>query len=179
MRGLRRLSGGASRVTSAFELETPGRAARPLILQMDRGVSAQNGRVRMEGALLRAAAAAGVPVPGVVALGDARRRTMTTSASPGWWSERLEGETIPRKILRDDEWAGARARPDRPGAAGPWPPSTRSTRAPSTGWRRPTRWATPFRSSMRWARSGRRSSSACAGWPPTDPPDGPRVDRAR
>ena len=35
--GLRRLSGGASRVTSAFELEADGGAVRPLILQMDRG----------------------------------------------------------------------------------------------------------------------------------------------
>jgi Ser/Thr protein kinase RdoA (MazF antagonist) len=68
--GLRRLSGGASRVTSAFELETDDGPMRPLILQMDRGQSAQKGRVGMEAALLRAAAAAGVPVPAVVTLGD-------------------------------------------------------------------------------------------------------------
>jgi aminoglycoside phosphotransferase (APT) family kinase protein len=103
VRGLRRLSGGASRVTSAFELERPGRTTRPLILQMDRGVSAQRGRVRMEGALLRAAGAAGVPVPGVVALGEG------DDLGASWLVvERLEGETIPRKILRDGQWAGAR-----------------------------------------------------------------------
>src|SRR5271169_5748685 len=70
VRGLRRLSGGASRVTSAFELELAGGALRPLILQMDRGDGASDGgKVRMERALLEAASAAGVPVPAVVAMG--------------------------------------------------------------------------------------------------------------
>ena len=104
VRGLRRLSGGASRVTSAFELDTPDGAARPLIVQMDRSGGAPPGRVRMEGALLRAAAAAGVPVPAVVALGEG------DALGAGWLVvERLEGETIPRRVLRDDEWAAARA----------------------------------------------------------------------
>ena len=92
VRGLRRLSGGASRVTSAFELDTPDGAARPLIVQMDRSGGAPAGRVRMEGALLRAAAAAGVPVPAVVALGEG------DELGAGWLVvERLEGETIPRR----------------------------------------------------------------------------------
>ena len=104
VRGLRRLSGGASRVTSAFDLDTPDGAARPLILQMDRSGSAPRGRVRMEGALLRAAAAAGAPVPAVVAVGEG------DELGASWLVvERLDGETIPRKILRDDEWAAARA----------------------------------------------------------------------
>ena len=108
--GLRRLSGGASRVTSAFDLRTPDGGVRPLILQMDRGGSAPRGRARMEADLLRAAGAAGVPVPGVVALGE------RDELGASWLVvDRLEGETIPRKLLRDDEWAGARARPDRPG----------------------------------------------------------------
>ena len=34
---LRRLSGGASRITSAFDLETPTENRRPLILQQLRG----------------------------------------------------------------------------------------------------------------------------------------------
>jgi aminoglycoside phosphotransferase (APT) family kinase protein len=104
VRGLRRLSGGASRVTSAFDLQTAlGGGTRPLILQMDRGPS-QKGRVRMEGALLRAAAAAGVPVPAVVAVGDG------DELGSSWLVvERLDGETIPRRILRDEEWAAARA----------------------------------------------------------------------
>ena len=110
---LRRLSGGASRVTSAFELLTADGGTRPLILQMDRG-GAQKGRVRMEAALLRAAAAAGVPVPAVVALGDGSELGATWLVV-----QRLAGETIPRKILRDDEWAAARAGVDHPGRARP------------------------------------------------------------
>ncbi|MFZ0250051.1 MAG: phosphotransferase family protein, partial [Acidimicrobiales bacterium] len=100
--GLRRLSGGASRVTSAFDLHAQDGTTRPLILQMDRGPS-QQGRVRMEGALLRAAGAAGVPVPAVIALGE------RDELGASWLVvERLEGETIPRKILRDVEWETAR-----------------------------------------------------------------------
>jgi aminoglycoside phosphotransferase (APT) family kinase protein len=103
VRDLRRLSGGASRVTSAFELDADG-ATRPLILQMDRAQGAPKGRVPMEAALLRAAAAAGVPVPAVVALGDG------SELGAAWLVvERLDGETIPRKVLRDAEWAAARA----------------------------------------------------------------------
>jgi aminoglycoside phosphotransferase (APT) family kinase protein len=102
--GLRRLSGGASRVTSAFELHTPGAATRPLILQMVRGdQGTQGGKVPMERALLEAAGAAGVPVPAVVAMG------VGDELGADWLVvERLEGETIPRKILRDAEWEGTR-----------------------------------------------------------------------
>jgi aminoglycoside phosphotransferase (APT) family kinase protein len=100
---LRRLSGGASRVTSSFNLRV-GQSVRPLILQQDRGDGVtQGGRVRVEEALLRAALAAGVPVPEVVAVGEEDR------LGAGWLVvERMEGETIPRKILRDPEWAAAR-----------------------------------------------------------------------
>ena len=102
--GLHRLSGGASRVTSAFDLESEGGPTRRLILQMDRGEAVQKGRVRMEAALLRAAAVAGVPVPAVVTLDDG------SELGASWLVvERLEGETIPRRVLRDAEWAAARA----------------------------------------------------------------------
>ncbi len=101
--GLRRLSGGASRVTSAFDLETAG-GRRPLILQVERGRGPGQGRMHTERRLLDAALAGGVPVPRVVAMGEA------DEIGPAWLVvERLAGETIPRKILRDDEWAGARA----------------------------------------------------------------------
>jgi aminoglycoside phosphotransferase (APT) family kinase protein len=104
VRDLLRLSGGASRVTSAFELEVPGAAPRRLILQMDRGdLGAGGGKVPMERALLEAARAVGVPAPAVVAMG------VGDDLGADWLVvERLEGETIPRKILRDAEWAGAR-----------------------------------------------------------------------
>ncbi len=106
---LRRLSGGASRVTSAFDLEledSGGTSRRPLIVQTDRGDKAGPAeRVRMERALLSAAASAGVPVPSVVASGDGDH----DGVGAAWLVvERLEGETIPRKILRDPEWQAAR-----------------------------------------------------------------------
>jgi aminoglycoside phosphotransferase (APT) family kinase protein len=110
--GLRRLSGGASRITSAFDLAVPGPgASRALVLQRDRAkgpagadATTQAARVHLEGALLRAAQDNGVPVPEVVALGED-----DGLGAPWLVVEQLEGETIPRKILRDDEWAGARA----------------------------------------------------------------------
>ena len=105
--GLRRLSGGASRSTSAFDLVDAEGAVVPLIVQVDRGDGAQGAKVRTERALLEAAHAAGVPVPAVVAMGDGGG---DDPVGAGWLVvERLEGETIPRKILRDDEWAQARA----------------------------------------------------------------------
>jgi aminoglycoside phosphotransferase (APT) family kinase protein len=104
VQGLRRLSGGASRVTSAFDLD-----GRPLILQMDRGSAAAAdaaSKARLERVLLQAAGAAGVPVPEVMAGGDGEADGL---GAPWLVVERLEGETIARKILRDPEWATARA----------------------------------------------------------------------
>jgi aminoglycoside phosphotransferase (APT) family kinase protein len=108
---LRRLSGGASRLTSSFDLRADGGGAggggvQRLILQLDRGDGlAQGGRADAEAALLRAAHDAGVPVPSVVAVGDG----VDDGLGAGWLVvERLEGETIPRKILRDPEWSEAR-----------------------------------------------------------------------
>ncbi len=90
---LRRLSGGASRETWSFTAD-----GRALILRRDPPGSTKGG-MRMEAALLGAAAATGVPVPEVVAAGD-EWIVMT----------HVEGETIARKILRDDEFASARPR---------------------------------------------------------------------
>jgi aminoglycoside phosphotransferase (APT) family kinase protein len=104
---LRPLSGGASRLTSSFDLRVDGAApVRRLILQLDRGDGlTQGGRADAEAALLRAAHDAGVPVPSVVAVGDG----LDDGLGAGWLVvERLEGETIPRKILRDPEWSSAR-----------------------------------------------------------------------
>lgn len=106
---LRRLSGGASRITSAFDLEPAGAAGgggrRPLIVQIDRGDKASDGRVPMERPLLDAATVAGVPVPSVVASGDGGQ----DGVGAAWLVvDRLEGETIPRKILRDPQWQTAR-----------------------------------------------------------------------
>ncbi len=111
IRGLRRLSGGASRVTSAFDLEAGDGTARPLILQMDRsGGAPGRAKARMEQGLLEAAGRAGVPVPAVIAAPDWSADVGADPLGGAWLVvERLEGETIPRKILRDPEWAAARA----------------------------------------------------------------------
>ncbi|HZM53915.1 MAG TPA: phosphotransferase family protein, partial [Acidimicrobiales bacterium] len=101
---VRQLSGGASRVSSAFDLETPSGEVRALILQQVRGTGlAERSDIQVEASLLRAARGAGVPVPDVVAAGAA------DGLHPGWLVvERLEGETIPRRILRDEGFAVAR-----------------------------------------------------------------------
>ncbi|MBV8463655.1 MAG: phosphotransferase family protein, partial [Acidimicrobiales bacterium] len=108
--GLRRLSGGASRVTSSFDLETGTGGTRALILQMDRsGGAPGRAKARLEHALLHAATGAGVPVPAVVAAPDFDAPDGEDPLGGAWLVvERLEGETIPRKILRDPEYDGAR-----------------------------------------------------------------------
>jgi len=103
---LRRLSGGASRVTSAVDVAGADGTHRALVLQQRRGDGPTPAAgVAMEAALLRAAADAGVPVPAVVGAGA------SDGLDDGWLVvERLDGETIARKLLRDEAYAGARAR---------------------------------------------------------------------
>lgn len=85
IRDLRQLTGGASRETWAFDAD-----ARPLIYRRGAGV----GR---EAIALRAARRAGVPEPEVLAHAD------------DWLvMDRIEGETIARRILREDRFAGVR-----------------------------------------------------------------------
>ncbi|HEX6235649.1 MAG TPA: phosphotransferase [Acidimicrobiales bacterium] len=98
--GMRRLSGGASRETWAFDAD-----GRPLILQRRRpGGGVRGPGPAVEPALLRAAAAAGVPVPTVVADGEGG------PLGEAWLIvERIDGETIPRRILRDEPFAHARS----------------------------------------------------------------------
>lgn len=102
VRDLRRLSGGASRETWAFEAgdlelivrrDPPGRPSAP-------------GAMGREAAIFRAANAAGLPVPRLVFGGDDPEPLGTA----GIVVERVEGETIARRILRDDAYAGARER---------------------------------------------------------------------
>jgi aminoglycoside phosphotransferase (APT) family kinase protein len=102
---LRRLSGGASRETWSFDAVT-GDQRRPLILQRLRpGVpkSTTGIPIAVEAAVLRVAGTHGVPVAEVVADdgGD-------ILGSAGMVVERLDGETIARKLLRDEAFAAAR-----------------------------------------------------------------------
>src|SRR3954447_16212691 len=86
--------GGASRETWAFDLD-----GRPLVLRRDPAGAPRGGAMRREAELLAAAAAAGVPVPAIV---DADDTSIVMT--------RLAGETIARRILRDDAYATARSR---------------------------------------------------------------------
>lgn len=95
---LRRLSGGASRETWQFAAD-----GRPLVLQRQRGGAAGQD-MAIEAEVLRAARAAGVRVPEVLAAGrDPEQRSFTVLSM-------VQGETIARKILRDEPFARARER---------------------------------------------------------------------
>jgi len=100
--GLTRLSGGASRETWAFDWRRPdGELA--LVLRRDPRSAAQVLDRATEYRVLLAAGAAGVPVPEVRFL-----LTAEDGLGDGFVMDRIEGETIPRKILRDADYAAAR-----------------------------------------------------------------------
>ncbi len=94
---LHRLSGGASRETWRFTAD-----GRALILQRQR--SGDQRDMLLEAAVVRAARRGGVPVPELL---DARRRD---DGMAFMVLEAIEGETIARKIQRDDDYATARSR---------------------------------------------------------------------
>lgn len=100
--GLRRFTGGASRETWSFDAVAPDGGRSGLVLRRDRP-GALGAGAATEAALLSAAGKGGVPVPEVrfeLSPGD--------GLGAGYVMERVEGETIPRRILRDPELAGAR-----------------------------------------------------------------------
>jgi aminoglycoside phosphotransferase (APT) family kinase protein len=101
--GLRRLSGGASRETWSFDAVTRAGERRPLVLRRDPGEFAGQSDRSVEFSLLAAAAGGGVAVPRVWFLLEP-----ADALGSGFAMERVEGETIPRRILRDDEYASAR-----------------------------------------------------------------------
>ena len=100
---LARSPGGASRETWIFRASGPDGLSRRLVLRRDPPGSPPSG-LRLEGALLLAARRAGVPVPGVVVVGDDDAVLGAGSIIMDF----IDGETIPRRILRDDGLAEAR-----------------------------------------------------------------------
>ncbi|MEA3056774.1 MAG: hypothetical protein QOD30_2206 [Actinomycetota bacterium] len=99
---LRRLSGGASRDTFAFVAD-----GRPLILQRQRVAGMRD--FRIESALLREARTADVPVAEVLVTDDDATDEQRDAIGAAFMVvERIDGETISRKILRDDEFGDAR-----------------------------------------------------------------------
>jgi aminoglycoside phosphotransferase (APT) family kinase protein len=99
---LSRFSGGASRETWSFVVRD-GVVDRKLVLRQDPPGAPAKSERRGEVDILRAAKAAGVPVPEVLWSADTDEL-----GSPGFVMEHIDGETIARRILREDEFAGAR-----------------------------------------------------------------------
>ena len=104
---LRLLTGGASRQTWSFDAVVEHADGRSETLALVSRSDPRQGPNTMsretEYRVLEAAAAAGVPVPRMHAMGD------DSMGVPFFLMERVEGETIARRILRDDDYAGARA----------------------------------------------------------------------
>jgi aminoglycoside phosphotransferase (APT) family kinase protein len=100
-----RLSGGASKESWSFDL-VDGDGVTPLILRRDPPGATELSRARDEHGLLDAVRLAGVPAPRVLWSGSASAWQGATFIV----MERVEGETVARRILRDAEFAVARTR---------------------------------------------------------------------
>lgn len=100
---LRRLSGGASQETWAFKLDT----GRPLILRRKpKGSTAVSGTVTplaTEAAVIRAAARQGAPVPEVLYVCDP-----DSDVGEAYVMGRVDGETLGKRIARDEPFAAVR-----------------------------------------------------------------------
>ena len=100
-----RLSGGASRETWAVDVALAGGSTRSLIVQRERSGAVRPGAMAVEAHLLVAAAEQDVPVPPLVTSGDGEDGV----GAPYLVMDRIDGETIPRRILREDEYEQARS----------------------------------------------------------------------
>ncbi|MEE8582008.1 MAG: phosphotransferase family protein, partial [Myxococcota bacterium] len=108
VRGLRRLAGGASRLLWSVDVRLNGDGVEPetleLVLRQDPPGRIAPGGMELEFELLRAAAASGVPVPRVYWCST----DSSPLGSPFFAMERIAGEAIPRRLLRDERYAQAR-----------------------------------------------------------------------
>jgi aminoglycoside phosphotransferase (APT) family kinase protein len=98
------LTGGASRETWSFDVQRSSGAVVELILRRD--PPAANRGMALEAAALGAARRAGVPEPEIVFASDDPAHV----DAPCIVMERVAGETLARRILRDDAYADARPR---------------------------------------------------------------------
>ena len=113
--GLVRLSAGASRETWSFDAVKPDGTRQLLILKRDpmarqadkKFEGVPEGRLAVgrlvEGRLLQLAREAGAPAPIIPFMLNKDERT-----TEGFFSHRLEGETLGRRILREEAYAAAR-----------------------------------------------------------------------
>ncbi|MFA7386437.1 MAG: phosphotransferase family protein [Thiohalobacteraceae bacterium] len=108
VRGLRRLTGGATKQTWAFDWVAGG-MQQPLILQQSHGQGAPQGgapklSATQDAALMVAARAGGVLAPVVRAVLQPQDRL-----GEGYITEFVTGETLGRRVVRDETFASARA----------------------------------------------------------------------
>jgi aminoglycoside phosphotransferase (APT) family kinase protein len=100
------LSGGASQETFAFTILHPEGDRAAILRRAPPGSGAPSGRaagLEAEAALMKLAFGAGVPSPRVLHV-----LTPADDLGTGFIMARVEGETIPRKILRDAQFDGVR-----------------------------------------------------------------------
>jgi aminoglycoside phosphotransferase (APT) family kinase protein len=101
-----RLSGGASQETWSFDIVRPDGVIGAILRRAPSGYGAAPERaagLNAEAALMQRAYKAGVPSPRVLHVLQPQDELGT-----GFIMSRVEGETIPRKVLRDDQFARAR-----------------------------------------------------------------------
>jgi aminoglycoside phosphotransferase (APT) family kinase protein len=104
--GAARLSGGASQETWRFDIAHPDGAIGAILRRSPKGYGAAPTRaagLAAEAKLMQLAYEAGVPSPRVLHV-----LTAEDDLGTGFIMQRVEGETIARKILRDDAFAAAR-----------------------------------------------------------------------
>ena len=103
---LRRLLGGASRETWSFDATQDDGSLRQLVLRRDPPTRpGWPGTMGTEARCLRASAQAGLAVPQVLLDSD----SADLFGSAGIVMERIEGETLARRILRDEKFQDARS----------------------------------------------------------------------
>ncbi|MGE0828737.1 MAG: phosphotransferase family protein [Hyphomonadaceae bacterium] len=102
-----RLSGGASQETWAFELIGPQGAKRMIFRRPPPGARPDDPAAgpELESQVIAAAAKAGVPVPHIRLL-----MSQDKHGTRGYVMDSVPGETLARRIIRDDVYAPARAR---------------------------------------------------------------------
>lgn len=106
VRAAAQLSGGASQETWSFVIERPEGEIAAILRRSPPGYGSVSGRAAgldAEAELMRLAYDAGVPSPRVLHV-----LTEDDQLGAGFIMEKVDGETIPRKILRDDQFAAAR-----------------------------------------------------------------------
>jgi aminoglycoside phosphotransferase (APT) family kinase protein len=104
--GILKLSGGASQETWSFEIMTPAGNVGAILRRAPKGYGAAPSRAAgldAEAALMQLAHQASLPSPRVLHV-----LNFDDDLGPGFIMQRVEGETIARKILRNAQFADAR-----------------------------------------------------------------------